>query len=134
RWPASGCKSPPMKRTGRSASPTLIAHTRALPQGDRGFRPAPRRRAADERDELAPFIKKMHPKLLVESIRWISSSRVGRRPVGNSFDHFVRASEHHGRNLEAERLGCLEVDDQFEKQLDKASVFSANARTKLLQY
>src|SRR6516164_3380410 len=29
----------------------------------------------------------------------------------------------------AERLGDLEVDDQFEKQLDKVRVFSANART-----
>jgi hypothetical protein len=51
-----------------------------------------------------------------------------------SFDHLVGGGEQSVWNLEAERLCGLEVDDQFEKQLDKASVFSANARTKLLQY
>ncbi len=30
-----------------------------------------RRRAAKQRDELAPFIKKMHPKTPVELIIWI---------------------------------------------------------------
>jgi hypothetical protein len=30
------------------------------------------------------------------------------------FDHLVGASKYRGRNLEAERLGCLEVDDQLE--------------------
>src|SRR5262249_51541567 len=35
------------------------------------------RRAAEQRDEVAAFIKKMHPKTPVESIAWVSSSRVG---------------------------------------------------------
>src|SRR6516165_32663 len=43
-----------------------------------------------------------------------SSSRVGRRPVRNSFDHLVGAAEQRERNGEPERPGGLEIDDQLD--------------------
>src|SRR5437870_754166 len=44
----------------------------------------------------------------------VSSSRVGRTPVHNSFDDLIGASKDRLRYGEAECLGGLEIDDQLE--------------------
>src|SRR6516225_1645501 len=81
-------------------------------------------RAAEQRDELAALIKKTrsHGTIAMRvgsakrlrSARYLrfSSSRVGRRPVGNSFDDLVCACEQRWRHFEAERPGGLEIDHQ----------------------
>ena len=43
-----------------------------------------------------------------------SSSRVGRRPVGNSLDHLVSGYLQRERTSKAERFCGLEIDDEFE--------------------
>src|SRR5439155_16645189 len=48
------------------------------------------------------------------SLALVSSPRVGRRPVGNSFDHLVGAGEQCRRNFQAERPRGLAVDDKLE--------------------
>src|SRR5437667_1696388 len=44
----------------------------------------------------------------------VSSSRVGRTPVHNSFDDLVGAGEDRWWDRQAERRGGLEIDDQLE--------------------
>src|SRR6516165_2611288 len=48
-------------------------------------------------------------------------SDAARGPSTPSFDHLVGAREQGGRNFDADRLGCLQVDDEFEfgGQLDR---------------
>src|SRR5262245_4193288 len=83
-------------------------------------------RAAEQRYELAPPIKKTRShgtiatrvdlakrRRLGKGLPF-SSSRVGRRPVGNSFDHLVSAADKRQWNREAERLGGLEIDYQLD--------------------
>jgi hypothetical protein len=62
-------------------------------------------------DEIAPFIKKIHPKTPIESMAWVSCSRVGRRPVGNSLDHLGGGGKQSRRHREPERSSSLEVDE-----------------------
>jgi hypothetical protein len=89
----------------------------------RRYRPS-RGRAAEERDEFAASIKKTRSHGTIakrvglakrpKSAKGLpfSSSRVGRqRPVRNSLDHLIGEREQPVRNLEAERLRGLEVDD-----------------------
>jgi hypothetical protein len=44
---------------------------------------------------------------------WVSCSRVGRRPVGNSLDHLVGAGEKRRWNIETERLGGRQIDNEL---------------------
>src|SRR5262245_36587347 len=74
-------------------------------------------RAAKQREELAASIKKtrchgtiakrvgLSKRLRSAKDLLFSSSRVGRRLVGNSFDQLVGAQQEGFRQLEAERLG-----------------------------
>src|SRR4029077_3763616 len=66
-------------------------------------------------------IKKIHPKTPIESMAWVSCSRVGRRPVGNSLDYRIGHSEQLVRHSEAQRLGRLQIDYQlvFSRGLDR---------------
>src|SRR5262249_45182923 len=136
--------NPSSRLPSRSAGPSRRSHFRGMPPHTfRGQGPAAnsrrpssrpnscRRCAASARlaarvpraatggspqhpDELAPLIKKMDPETPVESIAWVSSSRVGRRPVRNSLDHLVGAANERERNGDAECPGRLEVDDQLD--------------------
>ena len=86
----------------------------------------PRRHAAEQRDELAPSIKKTRSHGTIAKRVGLakrpkpakglpfSSSRVGRqRPVRNSFDHLVGTCEQRRRDVETNRLGSLEVDQKL---------------------
>src|SRR5262249_11086689 len=83
-------------------------------------------RAAEQSDELAPFIKKTRShgttakrvgsakRLRSAKDLPFSSSRVGRGPVRNSLDHLVGATEQHGRNGETQCFGGGQIDDEIE--------------------
>src|SRR5262249_2042986 len=82
--------------------------------------------AAEQRDELAPFIKKTRShgttakrvgsakRLRSAKDLPFSSSRVGRGPVRNSLDHLVGWPQQRNWKSEAKRLGSLEIDDQLD--------------------
>jgi hypothetical protein len=86
-------------------------------------------RAAEKRDEGAPFIKKTRShgmtakgagsakRLRSAKDLPVSSSRVGRRPVSNSLDHLVGAGEHHRRHFQAKHLRHDQVNDEVEGRL-----------------
>jgi hypothetical protein len=61
--------------------------------------------------ELAPLIKKMHPKTpcRIKHLDFILQGRP--KPAGNSLDHLVSAREQRLRHHQAKRLGGLEIDD-----------------------
>jgi hypothetical protein len=48
----------------------------------------------------------------LEKLDELAAAVLAQRPV--SFGHLVGAGEERGRNVEAKRLGCLEVDRQLE--------------------
>src|SRR5262249_32189025 len=100
--------------------PHALSLLRASRQRPRG------RRAAEQRDEIAPFIKKTRShgttakrvgsakRLRSAKDLPFSSSRVGRGPVRNSLDHLVGAADKRERHRDAERLGSLEINDQLD--------------------
>ncbi len=81
--------------------------------------------AADRRDELAPLIKKTRSHGTIakgaglakrpRSAKGLpfSSSRFGRKPVGNSFDDLVGAQQEFAADSQSERARCLEIDDEL---------------------
>jgi hypothetical protein len=85
----------------------------------------PSSRADNQSNELAAFIKKTRSHGTIakrvgsakrlRSARDLpfSSSRVGRRPVGNLLDHLIGTDEQDPRDHEAERLCGLEINHQL---------------------
>src|SRR5262249_9340488 len=83
------------------------------------------RRTAEQRYEVAPFIKKTRShgttakrvgsakRLRSAKDLPFSSSRVGRRPVSNSLNYLVGQREQLGRDFKTERLGWRECHDEI---------------------
>ena len=83
-------------------------------------------RAADQCDELAALIKKTRSHETIAKCVGLakrprsaeglpfSSSRIGRRPVGNSLDDLIGGNEKPRRNCQTERFRGTEVDHQLE--------------------
>jgi hypothetical protein len=81
----------------------------------------PPRRAAEQRDEVAPLIKKTRShgttakrvgsakRLRSAKDLPFSSSRVGRGPVRNSLDHLVGAGKQRRRDVETIALAALRL-------------------------
>src|SRR6516164_5141101 len=61
----------------------------------------------DAQDQLSPD---RHFRLATRG----RSIQTGQQRKSESFDHLVGGGEEDGRNIEAERPGCLEIDDQLE--------------------
>jgi hypothetical protein len=55
---------------------------------------------------------------------------VRRKPVGNSFNYLVGKREHRIRNRNSERLGGVEVDDQFEFLMGELPTYRVAVRTR----
>src|SRR5262245_9185329 len=58
------------------------------------------------------------------SLAPVSSSRVGRRPVSNSFDHLISAQQERLGNGQTKRLGRRQIDDEikFDRLLDRQAL------------
>src|SRR5262249_36394324 len=90
----------------------------------RGDRPSGSR-TADKRDEFAASIKKTRSHGTIakrvdlgkrpKSAKALpfSSSRVGRRPVGNSFEHLIRAGKQHWWDCPTKRLSGEDIEHQL---------------------